>query len=100
MGSMLKQVEKMQADLKRSQETIKAMVFEEQAGGGAVKISMDGTYAARSVSITPELLASGDTEMVQDLLLLAINGVTKQINDHIRDSMNKATGGIDIPGLF
>lgn len=100
MGSMLKQMERMQADLQRSQETIQSMVFEEQAGGGAVKITMDGTYTARSVTITPEVLASADAEMVKDLLLLAINGVTKKISDHIRDSMKKATGGIDIPGLF
>jgi DNA-binding YbaB/EbfC family protein len=100
MGSMLKQMEKMQSDLQRSQEQTKSMLFEEQAGGGAVKISMDGTYTAQAISISPDLLQSSDPEMIQDLLMLAINGVTTQISNHIRDSMKRATGGIDIPGLF
>lgn len=100
LGSMLQQMQRVQADLQRSQAAVQTMVFEEQAGGGAVKIVMDGTYTARSVTISPEVLASGDAEMVQDLLLLAINGVTKQISDHTQDSMKKATGGFSIPGLF
>ena len=100
MGAMLKQMEKMQSDLQRSQETIKTMVFEEQSGGGAIKISMDGTYTARSVTISPEVIASGDVEMLQDLLLTALNGLTTQISNHIEDSMKKATGGMSIPGLF
>jgi DNA-binding YbaB/EbfC family protein len=99
MGSMLKQMEKMQADLQRSQSEIQSLVFEEQAGGGAVKIAMDGTYSARSITVSPEVLQAGDVEMLQDLLLTAINGVTTQISNRIRDTMKQATGGIDIPGL-
>ncbi len=98
MNAMMKRVEQMQAEVQRSQQELEQKVFEEQSGGGAVKVAMDGTYTVRTLKISPDVLS--DVEMLQDLLVAAINGVTTQIADSIKDSMKKATGGMNIPGLF
>lgn len=100
MQKMMKQVQKMQADMAKLQDQLGDMVVEATAGGGAVKITMSGKQEVRGIEIDPDILTPEDVEMIQDLLLAAFNEALRKSQDLASSEMNKITGGLKIPGLF
>jgi nucleoid-associated protein EbfC len=80
---------------KKMQET----VVEGSAGGGSVTVKMDGRKQLLSVKIDPEVIKSGDVEMLQDLIAAAINGAGKKVDESMQSVMGGMLGGMGIPGL-
>lgn len=101
MQKMMKQVQKMQADMARLQEELAEKTVEATAGGGAVKVVMTGKQEVRELEIDPEVLNPDDVEMVQDILIAAFNEALRKSQDMVAQEMNKITGGMKMPpGLF
>lgn len=99
--NMMKQAQKMQQDFLKMQEELEATRFEFTAGGGAVKAVITGTRQFESVTIDPEVVDPEDVEMLQDMILAAINGALKAADDKTSQSMAKLQGGLPgFPGLF
>ncbi len=88
----------MQARLAKAQEELESETAEGTAGGGAVKVIMTGQQRLQSVEIAPE--AVEDVEMLQDLVMAAVNDAQEKIQKLTADKMSALTGGLNIPGLF
>lgn len=98
--SMMKQAQKMQQDLMKMQEELENATYEFSAGGGAVKAVMRGTRQLESIVIDPEAVDPEDIEMLQDMILSAVNGAIKAADDKTNAAMGKIQSGMGIPGLF
>jgi len=98
--SILRQAQQLQAKLAKAQEELGSMTVDATAGGGAVKVVIDGHQKVHSVEISPEVIESGDAELLQDLVMAAVNeGITKS-QELAGKHLGKLTGGLNIPGLF
>ncbi len=100
MQKMLKQVQKMQADMVKIQEKLAEMTVEGTAGGGVDKIIMNGKQVVMDIYLEPEILDPEDSELIEDLLMAAFNEALRKVQDLAEEQMGKATGGLNIPGLF
>ena len=99
MGAMMKQAQKMQAELARAQEEIKDMTFEATAGGGMVKVVANGDMTVDSIVIDPEAVDPEDVEMLQDMVAAAVNEAVRKVDEDAEAAMQKITGGANFPGL-
>ncbi len=99
MNSMIRQAQKMQDQITELQDEIEAREFSATAGGGAVEVVLTGKKTVKSLTIDPEV-AKDDVEMLQDLVIAAINEAVAQIEQTTEDEMSKITGGVSLPGLF
>ncbi len=100
MAQLMKQANQMQLKIKKTQEEIAQRAFEGTAGGGAVKVTVNGDHLLQSVFISPDLLKSQDAEMIQDLILVASNEAIKAAKEVMSKEIEKIGGGINLPGLF
>jgi len=100
MNKMMKQVQKMQADMVKLQEELGERTVESTAGGGVVKAVANGKQELLSIEIKPEAIDPADVEMLQDLVLTAVNGALNQSREMVANEMRRVTGGMNIPGLF
>ena len=105
MQSMLKQAQKMQEDMAALQEDLDAREYEVAAGGGAVKIKINGKLEVSGVEIDPDVVDPDDVETLQDILTAAMNEAICKVNDTNNEEMGKITGslnmgGLGMPGLF
>ena len=100
MQGMLKQAQKMQEDLQRVQQEVKASTMDGSAGGGMVKVSINGEHQMLSIDINPEVVNAEDIEMLQDLILAAVNDATSKLQVKMKSAMEGATGGMNLPGMF
>ncbi len=100
MKDLMKQAQKMQQDLAKAQEELANLVVEGSSGGGMVKVKMNGRNQILSMKIDPEVVDSEDIEMLEDLIIAAVNEAQEKISDQSEDEMSKFTGGIKIPGLY
>ena len=98
--SMMKQAQKMQQDFLKMQEELESATYELTAGGGAVKAVMRGTRQLESIVIDPEAVDPDDVEMLQDMIVTAVNGAIKAADDKTNAAMGKIQGSMGIPGLF
>ena len=100
-ANMMRQAQKMQQYFMKMQQELESSKFEFSSGGGAVKATMVGTRKLESIEIDPEVVDPDDVEMLQDLILAAINGALKAADDKTSQSMAKLQGGLGgFPGLF
>mgnify|MGYP001013139609 CR=1 FL=1 len=101
MAGMMKKVQKMQNDMKKMQDELKRKTVEVTAGGGAVKVVMDGEKQVQKLTIDPAAVDPEDVEMLQDLISAAINESVKKVDDMMASEMGKLTSGLGLPpGLF
>lgn len=100
MSKMMKQVQKMQADMAKMQEELGERTVESTAGGGVLRVVANGRQEVVSIEIKPEAVDPEDVEMLQDLVLTAVNEALKQSQEMVSKEMGKLTGGMNIPGLF
>lgn len=100
MNQMMKQVKKMQEQMLKAQEELAARTIEGTAGGGVVTVTVNGQKKVISVAIKPEAVDPDDVEMLQDLVLTAINDAMTKAEEMAGKEMSKLTGGMNIPGLF
>ena len=99
--NMMKQAQKMQQDMLKMQEELESKEFAFTAGGGAVKATMIGTRQLHSIEIDPEVVDPDDVEMLQDMILAAVNGAIKLADEETSKAMSKLQGGLGgFPGLF
>ena len=100
MKKMMKQAQRMQAELAKAQEEIKDLTFEATAGGGMVKAVATGDMAISSITIDPEAVDPEDVEMLQDMVAAAVNEALRGVSDMSAQRWSAATGGMSIPGLM
>lgn len=100
MNQMMKQVKKMQEQMLKAQEELGNKTVEGTAGGGVVSVTVSGHKKVLSVTIKPEAVDPDDVEMLQDLILTAVNDAMNQADEMANKDMGKYTGGMKIPGLF
>ena len=97
MAGMMKKVQKMQNEMKKMQDELKRKTVEVTAGGGAVKIVMDGEKQVQSLVIAPAAVDPEDIEMLQDLVSAAFNEAVKKVDDMMASEMGKLTSGLGLP---
>lgn len=100
MGGMMKQMQKMQKEMMKAQEELKEKSVEGTAGGGMVTVVMNGHKEVLDVQIKEEVVDPDDIDMLQDLVLAAMNEALKQVDELVNKNMGKFTQGMNIPGLF
>jgi hypothetical protein len=96
----MKQAQEMQAKMAKLQEELAAMEFEVSSGGGMVKVKMNGQQELLGLSIEEEVFAEGDREMLEDLIVAAMNEARLKAAEAAKEHMGQITGGLNIPGLF
>jgi len=99
-GNMMKQAKIMQKKLLEIQKELKEMKFEASAGGGAIKVKVNGEQEIVEVKINKDMVTAGDLEMIEDMMMVAANDAIKQSRDEAKSKMAGLTGGMNIPGLF
>ncbi|MBD2845606.1 YbaB/EbfC family nucleoid-associated protein [Paenibacillus sp. IB182496] len=100
MNQMMKQVKKMQEQMMKAQEELGGKTVEGTAGGGVVTVKANGHKKILDIQIKPEAVDPEDVEMLQDLVLTAVNDAITQAEELSNQDMGKFTGGMKIPGLF
>jgi len=100
MAQLMKQANQMQLKMKKVQEEIGQKTFDGTAGGGAVKVTVNGEHLLKTIQINPDVMKSGDVEMLQDLIVAASNDAIKVAKETMSKEMEKISGGMNIPGLF
>ena len=100
MNNILKQAQKMQENMQKMQEELEAKEVEASVGGGAVTVKVNGKKEVLDITIKPEVVDPDDIEMLQDLVISAVNEALRKVDDMQSSQMGKLTGGMNIPGLF
>ncbi|MBA4544248.1 MULTISPECIES: YbaB/EbfC family nucleoid-associated protein [Thermoactinomyces] len=100
MNQMMKQVKKMQQEMAKAQQELEQKEVEGTAGGGVVKVKMNGHKQLMAVEIAPDVVDPDDVEMLQDLITAAFNEAMKKVDELVAKDLGKFAGGLNIPGLF
>lgn len=100
MQGMLKKVQKMQADMMKLQEDLKSRTVETTVGGGAVSVVVSGKKELKSIKIAPSAVDPEDVEMLEDLIISAVNEGMRKVDEMTEKEMGKVTGGMKLPGMF
>ena len=99
-GNILKQAQEMHSKIARLQEEMAGKTVEASSGGGMVSMVMNGKQEVLSIRIDPEVVNREDVEMLQDLIVAAVNEAIRKSQEMMTEEMKKVTGGLNIPGLF
>jgi DNA-binding YbaB/EbfC family protein len=100
MGNLMKQAQKLQSKMLKMQEELADKTVETAAGGGMVKVVANGRQQILSIEIEKEVVDPDDVEMLQDLVLSAVNDALVKSQEMVSDEMGKLTGGMNIPGMM
>ncbi len=101
MGNLMKQAQKMQKDMAKLQEELELKTVEASAGGGAITVIASGKKEIQEITIKAEVVDPDDVEMLQDLIMAAVNEALRKADEMVSSEMSKITGGIGgMPGLF
>lgn len=100
MNNLMKQAQQMQAKLAMLQNELAEREVEASAGGGMVKVKVNGKQQLLSISINKECVDPEDVSTLEELVFTAVNQAMKQSQDMVQQAMSKVTGGMNIPGMF
>jgi nucleoid-associated protein EbfC len=101
MGNLMKQAQKMQKDMEKVQEELKEKTVDATAGGGAISVVVSGKKELKEIKIKQEVVDPEDIEMLQDLIMAAVNEALRKADDMVNSEMGKITGGMGgLPGMF
>ena len=100
MNSMLRQAQKMQENMEKVREELEQKEYTTTAGGGTVEVTISGKREIKSITVKPEVVDPDDIEMLQDLLMAAVNEAIRMVDETSSREMGKITGGMNIPGLL
>lgn len=101
IGNLMKQAQKMQKDMAKLQEELQERTVEASAGGGAITVVATGKKEIKEINIKPEVVDPEDVEMLQDLILAAVNEALRKADEMVNEEMGKITGGLGgMPGLL
>jgi nucleoid-associated protein EbfC len=98
-GGMLGQIQKLQADMMKAQEALAEETLEVTAGGGAITIVVTGQQRVKSIKLQPEVVDPADLDMLQDLLVAAVNEAIERSQTYAAQKLQGLTGGLGIPGF-
>ena len=99
-AAMMKQVQKMQQDMIRMQEEMENKTYTAAAGGGVVKAAVNGKHEVVSLQIDPDAVDPDDVEMLQDMVIAAVNEAMRAADTDAANNMSRMTGGLNLGGLF
>lgn len=99
MGGMMKKAQEMQKEMTRIQKEIEELEIDGQSGGGMIKVVVNGKKNILSINIDSQVM-NEDKEMLEDLILVAVNNAIQKVDDISKEKMSSITGGINVPGLF
>ena len=100
MGNLLKQAQEMQARMAKIQEELGQKTVQGSAGGGMVQVTVNGQFNLTAIKIEPSVLTDPDQQMIEDLILAAVNDGMRKAREMASAEMTKLTGGLKIPGLM
>lgn len=100
IGQLMKQAQKMQAQMAKVQEELASRTVDATAGGGMISVTANGKQQIVSIRIEPEVVDPQDVEMLQDLVVAAVNEALKKSQEMMAEEMSKITGGLQIPGMM
>lgn len=100
MNQLMKQAQQMQAKLATLQKELESREVEAASGGGMVKVKVNGKQELLELKIDKECVDPTDVEMLEELVMTALNQALKESQDMVSNAMNKVTGGMSVPGLF
>ena len=100
LGNLMKQAQQMQQKMGQMQQELEGKEVEASAGGGMVTARVNGKQKLLALKIEPDVVDADDVEMLQDLIVAAVNEAIKKSHDMVQEEMGKLTGGMNIPGLF
>ncbi len=98
-ANMMKQIQQMQAEMQKAQQELENETLEVSAGGGMITITITGHQRVQAIDVKPEVVDPEDVEMLQDLLVAAVNQAIEQSQAMASERLEGLTGGLDIPGL-
>ena len=99
-AAMMKQAQKMQQDMMRMQEEMKNKTYSASAGGGMVTATVNGKHQVVSIDIKPEAVDPDDVEMLQDMVIAAVNEAMRTADVDAQNNMARITGGLNLGGMF
>lgn len=99
-NSMMKRIQQMQEDMERVQSEVEATSFTASAGGGAVEAVVNGKHEVEAVKISPDVVDPDDIEMLQDMIIVAVNEAIRKASEAMDQGIESAKGGLSIPGLM
>ncbi|MGM0410652.1 MAG: YbaB/EbfC family nucleoid-associated protein [Bacillota bacterium] len=99
MNKLMKQAKEMQAKMSKMQNELEEKTVETTAGGGAVKVVVNGKQEVLDLEIDPDAVDPEDVEMLEDMILAAVNEGMRKVQDMVDEEMGKVTGGMNIPGM-
>ena len=99
-GNIMLQAQRMQGQIKKLQDALEETTYEGAAGGGLVRVVVDGRQRVNTIDITQEAINPDDLDELADLLVAALNMAITASQEHSQGEMKKITGGINLPGLF
>jgi DNA-binding YbaB/EbfC family protein len=100
MGNMMKQAQQMQRKMEEMQKELENREVEASAGGGMVSVRVSGKQQLLGITIEPDAVDPQDVDMLQDLIMVAVNEGIRKSQEMVQGEMSKLTGGMNIPGLF
>lgn len=100
MNNLMKQAQKLQKQMEETQKELENAEYEASTGGGAVSVKVSGKKEVLSINIKEEVVDPDDVEMLEDLVLSAVNEALRKADEATANKMGKLTGGMNIPGLF
>ena len=100
INNLMKQAQKLQKEMAQAQQELEEKEFDASVGGGAVVVKVNGKKEVLAVSIKPEVVDEDDVEMLEDLVLSAVNEALRKADEDTANKMGKLTGGMNMPGLF
>ena len=100
INNLMKQAQKLQKEMAQAQQELEEKEFEASVGGGAVLVKVNGKKEVLSIKIKEEVVDPDDVEMLEDLVLSAVNEALKKADEETSNKMGKLTGGLNIPGMF
>jgi len=99
MNKFLRQAQQLQAQLAKAQEELANLTLESSAGGGAVKVTVDGQQKIKSIKISPEVVNKEDVELLEDMVLASVSEALEKSRQAAQDKLGGLTGGLKLPGM-
>ena len=100
MNQMIRQAQKMQEEMTKAQEELNAKEYVTTSGGGMIEVTITGKKELKSVKLKPEVVDPEDIEMLEDLIVAAVNEAIRTAEEDSAKRMEKITGGLNVPGIF
>jgi len=100
MNSMIKQAQKMQEEMAALEESFKEREYNITAGGGLIELTMSGKKELKSVKISPDVIDKDNPEDLEDVIIAGVNAIITKVQEDYEASMEKISGGLNMPGMF